>query len=500
MTNQIRNPKSESGGREIVLANDPFGAFWRPLNKLAADNAKNGDGRPPQAGGFAIASEDVPATKEPYQMNGSAAIIPVIGPITKYPDFWDEMCGWTFTLNIQAAIAKALDDNAVEKIILFIDSPGGCVAGTPELADFIFEARKRKPIVAVVSDLCASGAFYLASQCSWIVANEAAFIGSIGVYCILTDYSKMAEEAGIRLILVSDGEYKGLNEPGLPIGDKATQEWQAIVTSMADLFRAAVGRGRNLAADVVIQLADGRVHVAAEALKLGLIDAIGTIDAALSDILGDQEMNTPTIVVSGKSTTIKPKAEDAGTEGAAGGEGAAPDVAELCTKILDAVNALTDLVKKIAPADGDAGGKKGDDDGKGGADDASAKADQSRLMAIMASCPGREKFATEQYLAGKTPIEAQAALATILQGELIEANRKIAADADGADPVRGAQPAGGGVRALSDADETDPETIWAKDIGGVKATYRGKKDYFLVAFNHGVTPAQIKAKAAAKAA
>jgi signal peptide peptidase SppA len=499
MSDQFQRQKPEAFGREIVLANDPFGAFWRPLRKLAMAapaevqgfKGSRDQGAEAKADGIIVTGENEPAA-EPYQMNGSTAVIPILGPITKYPNWFDEMCGWTFTLRIQAAIAKALDDGAVEKIILLIDSPGGMFAGTPDLGEFIAEAKNRKPIVAYVSDLCCSGAYWLASQCTAIVANESAFIGSIGVYAVLVDQSKVAEKFGVSLVLVSNGEYKGINEPGLPVGEKAVAEMQRVVDSSAQLFHAAVGRGRLLSPDVVIQLADGRVHVAGEALGLGLIDAIGTMDAAID--FGGQEMSTP-ITGGGKPNPKQTKAADAGTEGAEGGESSSPDVAEVCGKILDAVNALTEMVKKIVPADGD----KGKDADEGGPEDAGSKAlaaDRARLKAINDACPGREKFAMEQFLAGKTAVEAQAALAGVLAKELEAAQRKIAAGEDGADPISGAQIAGGGVRALTEADETDPEKIWAKNVNGVQTTYRKNKNYFLVAFKNGVTPAQLKAKAA----
>ena len=90
----------------------------------------------------------------PYVVDGDAAIIAIVGPITKYPNELDAICGWCFTLEIQAAIGKVLDDSTVAKIILFVHSPGGMAAGTPDLADFIAQAKSRKPIIAYVSDLC----------------------------------------------------------------------------------------------------------------------------------------------------------------------------------------------------------------------------------------------------------------------------------------------------------------------------------------------------------
>ena len=282
----------------------------------------------------------------------------------------------------------------------------------------------------------------------------------------------------MQITLVSDGQFKGLTEPGVPVGDKAIAETQRTVSAVANLFRAAVGRGRNLQPGVVSQLADGRVHVASEALALGLIDEIGTLDAALN--LGGK-MST-----SIANTTRKIKAAADGADGASGGEGSTPDMAEMCGKILDAVNALADYVKQAMPVEDDS--KDDEKSDQASADDASAKAlvaDRTRLTAIMAACPGREKFATEQFLAGKTAVEAQAALAGVLANENAALAKKLAAGEDGADPIAGVQPQGGG----NDAN-ADPEQIWTKNVGGVQKMFNGKKDYFLKAVKH--TPQFVK--------
>jgi len=517
---RISNLKSKIHKPEIVLANDPSGAFSRQLGKLAgwppADLAGSGEKR---SRGKKVASDEGPADLRrvpsrvasefnpqlatdnsqlaPYEMNGSCAVIPIVGPLCKYPNDFDRWCGWCFTLEIQNAIAKALDDGAVEKIILFIDSPGGMVAGTPDLGDTIAAAKLRKPVIAYVSDLCASGAYWLASQCTSIVANESAFVGSIGVYSVLVDQSKAAEEFGYRFVLVSDGEFKGLTEPGLPVGDKAVAETQRIVGSIANLFRAAVGRGRGLDESVVSILADGRVHVAAEALGLRLIDGIGPLDCAVN-FAGDQNMATAANAANLNKGPAAPKIASDGTEGAAGGDGSSPDLAELCGKILDAINAQTEMIKKLVPADG---GEKKEDSGS--ADDAAAHAKlspQAQLKAIGDVCPGRAEFAMAQFVAGHTPMQAQAALALVLAEENKTLKQKLASEEDGAPAIRGAQPAGGGVRGPAAADEADPEKIWAGDVGGVQAAYRGNKKYFLSAFKHGQTPAQLQMKKTAAAA
>jgi len=421
-----------------------------------------------------------------YQKEGSTAIVPVVGMLTKYPNQFDAWCGCVFTLEIQAAIAAALDDESVEQIVLFIDSPGGAAAGTPDLGSFIAQNKSRKPIIAYCSDLCASGAYWLASQCTAIVANPSALIGSIGVYAVLVDQSGAAEKGGCKVYVVSDGQFKGLNEPGLPVDERALGEMQRIVGSIANLFRAAVGEGRSLTPDVVAQLADGRVHIAQEAMALGLIDAIGTFEETM--MITKEAPATAAAAANARIKTAVRVADDAG-----GADAASPDVAEICQKILDGVNALTEAFTTFTKKKDD---ETTDDAGSDSSspEDATSKAlasDRARLKAISDACPGRADFAMQQYLAGRSADEVKA-MVSALDDEVAKFKKQNAATAnavEGIDPVA----TGGAPGDERNDAESDPEQIWEKNVGGVQQTYRGKKKYFLAAFRGGfvkVAPAK----------
>ncbi|HUU32197.1 MAG TPA: S49 family peptidase [Phycisphaerae bacterium] len=193
---------------------------------------------------------------------------------------------------IRANLAKAATDSAVNKIELVIDSPGGTVAGGEETAAAIKAASAVKPITATVQDLAASGAYWLASQTGHIRANENAQVGSIGVYAIASDYSRRAEEMGIKVNVLRSGEHKGVGVVGAAITESHLAALQTIVDGLADHFIGAVASGRRMAKAEAARLATGQTWLAAEARELGLIDEVATDATAValtSDIAEDMK-------------------------------------------------------------------------------------------------------------------------------------------------------------------------------------------------------------------
>jgi signal peptide peptidase SppA len=409
------------------------------------------------------------AQSKPYAVSGSTAVIPFVGVIAKYAD---DQGRTVSALETQIAIDAAASDDAIESIVLFIDSPGGTVAGTADLAARISVVKATKPITAYVSDNCCSAAYWVASQCSSVIANEAAKVGSIGVFCVLTDTSEAAAKAGIAVRLVAAGEYKGLDSQGLPITDKAIDSHQQIVNSTYDLFVQSISKGRNLSLPVVKQLADGRTHIASEALTLKLIDGIGTLDIAI-------QLNGETNTM---ASNVKVKADDSTPDAPA-----APASDDVLKQIMDAITALTAKVDALSKDndddESDSSTDSEDVEGDDGADDMDAKvakavaADRDRLKAINESCGNRAEFAVAQFLAGKSPVEAKAALADVLTNENSSLRKAVAKGSDGIEPLALGGPS-------EEANASDPETIWAKNVGDVQKAYSGRKDYFLAAMKH----------------
>jgi protease-4 len=213
---------------------------------------------------------------------GDVAMISLTGKLMKQQA---SMGGGTSTVQARRDIRAAASDPDIGAILLRIDSPGGTAAGTKELADEIAAAKAKKPVWAYVEDMAASAAYWAASQASRIIANETALIGSIGTYGVVQDTSGMAAMEGVKVHVIRAGAFKGAGTPGTEITAEHLTEMQRTVDGLNEYFLAGVTAGRSmLTAARVRELADGRAYLAAEAKTLGLIDAIGSFDQALSEL------------------------------------------------------------------------------------------------------------------------------------------------------------------------------------------------------------------------
>lgn len=211
------------------------------------------------------------------------AVIQCSGTMMKYAN---SMGGGTSTVAIRRAVRAAASDPSVKAIVIVYDTPGGTVAGTSDLASDIAIARTKKPVWSYGEDLCASAGYLCCSQADRIYANDSALIGSIGVYLAVLDTSGRAEALKIKVHLVKAGEFKGAGAAGTPITDQQLAEWQRLVNTQCAQFIQAVSTGRRMTLNRVKALADGRVHIGQEAVKLGLIDRVSTLDECLADLRG----------------------------------------------------------------------------------------------------------------------------------------------------------------------------------------------------------------------
>ncbi len=192
--------------------------------------------------------------------------------------------GGTSTLAARKLLREAVRDDSVRAILLHIDSPGGTVAGTADFAADVRAANEKKPVSAHIDDLGASAAYWVASQAGRITANTTAEVGSIGTVAVVEDSSGKAETEGIKVHVVSTGEFKGAFADGAPVEEKHLEELQARVNELNAHFLHGVAKGRGMSTTDVKSLADGRVHIAAKAKALGLIDGVMSFDAALVQV------------------------------------------------------------------------------------------------------------------------------------------------------------------------------------------------------------------------
>lgn len=214
---------------------------------------------------------------------GSVALVPLHGVMTQRADWFTELSGMTSTEAVGRMLDEAAADPGVEAIVLDVDSPGGSVFGTAELADKVAEIKKTKKVVAVANSLAASGAFYVASQASELVVTPSGMVGSIGVLLFHVDRSKANEMAGEVVTLVSAGPRKGALDDSRPLGPEGRAEMDEIVTGYYDLFVKAVARGRGVTqAAVRAGFGKGGVVLAEPAVKEGMADKVGTLESVLA--------------------------------------------------------------------------------------------------------------------------------------------------------------------------------------------------------------------------
>ncbi len=195
------------------------------------------------------------------------ARVPIDGIILEDPDR-DEM------------IAKLAEDEAVKAVILRISSPGGTVVGSEALYEALRDLAEAKPVVAVMGEAAASGAYLAAIATDHIVARGNTMTGSIGVIAEIPNVEGLLEMAGIEVTRVRSSPLKA--EPGFtsrPSPEGIAAE-EAIIADAYLWFRGLVGERRGLDGAALDAVADGRVFTGRQALEVGLIDAIGGEDVA----------------------------------------------------------------------------------------------------------------------------------------------------------------------------------------------------------------------------
>jgi len=212
---------------------------------------------------------------------GTTAIVPVDGTLSKRTFGFD--CGATYA-GIREAIQTALDDPSVSNILLDVDSPGGTVSGASELADYIAQADKIKPVYAYTDGLMCSAAYWLACAARQITAAPTATVGSIGVLATHTDRSARDQSAGIKRTMITAGSHKAIGHDAAPLDDKSRAVIQGNLDKLYGIFTDTVAANRNLTTDDAEQWADGKVFLAADAKAQGLVDEVGTRDNLLAKI------------------------------------------------------------------------------------------------------------------------------------------------------------------------------------------------------------------------
>ncbi len=197
-----------------------------------------------------------------------------------------------------ALLAEMAEDADVKALILRINSPGGTTAGSEALFDSIRKIAAEKPVVAVMSEVAASGAYIAAIASDHIIARGNTVTGSIGVIMEYPDVTGLMDKIGVEMQTIRSSEIKGGPSPFRPLSDAARAEEMALIEDANQWFRGLVSQQRGLTGPALDAVATGGVFSGRQALQNGLIDAIGGEDEALAYLesldpsLADQPVKT----------------------------------------------------------------------------------------------------------------------------------------------------------------------------------------------------------------
>jgi len=174
-----------------------------------------------------------------------------------------------------------LEDDAIQAVVVRVDSPGGSVAPSQEIHAEVRRLAEKKHVVVSMGGVAASGGYYLAAPADKIFANPGTLTGSIGVISQIPNVAEISDKLGFRMNVVKSGPAKDSGNPFRAFTEEDRAIFQAMVDKVYEQFVQAVAEGRELPEERVRAIADGRVLTGQEALELGLIDEIGNFHDAV---------------------------------------------------------------------------------------------------------------------------------------------------------------------------------------------------------------------------
>lgn len=227
-----------------------------------------------------------PKFKEGMGIEGGdhTAVINVVGAIAENRDVTAE--------KIIESLRDAIKDKRTKGVILHANSPGGSPVQSAYIYDEIRNLKKEHPdipIYAVVSDICASGCYYIASAADKIYVNPASLVGSIGVIMDGFGFVDSMSKLGVERRLITAGSHKALLDPFSPSKSDETQYMQGLLEQVHQQFISAVKAGRGERLKETPDMFTGLVWTGEESVKLGLADDFGSDDYVAKEVIGAKE-------------------------------------------------------------------------------------------------------------------------------------------------------------------------------------------------------------------
>lgn len=256
---------------DAIRSRQPWLITPEALDHFAARTTAFGDGQ---------LFKDDPPTHSLLRIEDGVGIVRLNGPLIRRPGLIESwLLGAVDTEDAIGAIREARKNENVEAILLDIDSPGGTVNGTPELAEAVADASREKFVYAFSGGLMCSAAYWVASQCDAIYASPSARIGSVGVIIPFLDSAEAYRRAGLHMEVFASGKFKSIGTPGTSLTDEQRELLQSEVEEIFADFRTAVlTRGRKIPDEAM----EGQTFSARQAQRHNLAGTAKNRDAVLA--------------------------------------------------------------------------------------------------------------------------------------------------------------------------------------------------------------------------
>lgn len=232
-----------------------------------------------------------------YEVRDDVAIVPIDGVIAPRANLFSRISGGASSQLVERDVRGALADGRVRGIVLEINSPGGTVHGTQELAELIDRARAEKPIVAFATGQLASAAYWIGAAADKVyISGDNVFTGSIGIVATHVDRSAQEKMIGVKTTEIVAGKYKRLASEYAPLGKEGRAHMQEFVDYLYSVFVNDVAAYRGVSAERVLSdMADGRVFIGRQAIEAGLVDGVSTLDDVVAQLRqGQMPRRAPT--------------------------------------------------------------------------------------------------------------------------------------------------------------------------------------------------------------
>ena len=189
-------------------------------------------------------------------------------------------------------INRAKDNKNIKGVLFVVNSPGGSVAPSVELAYAIKELKAVKPVVVYASGIIASGSYYASIWANKIIANPGAMVGSIGVIMQGVNTEELMQKIGVSTQTVKAGKYKESGTPTRKWFDYEKDQLQSVIDDTYNMFISDVANARKLDIKNHTQYADAKIFTASQAKKVGLVDEVATISLAENSLVKLSKVDT----------------------------------------------------------------------------------------------------------------------------------------------------------------------------------------------------------------